>query len=123
MAQARRDRRADARQSHEGAHVTLDLPFDADATYLDDHLPSVRQAGGVDLRDRRSSERLALEVKKELAERAAKRPLDLADRMLCREWGDVILQRLQRGDVFVGQHVATEAERLAELDECRSKPR
>jgi hypothetical protein len=81
------------------------------------------EASSVDLRDRGGGERLVIEFRKELTDRTLEAAFDLGDRLLGWEWSDVILQRLQGGDVVIRQQIATQAQRLAKLDERRPEPR
>ena len=123
MPQSRHQRHGDPGQHHQRRHIAVDLPLDAGAAHLDDDLRPVMQAGRVNLRHGGRRKGFAVEMGKQLFDRASQTEFDLPDRLPCREGRDVILKRLQGRDVIVGQDIPTQAQRLAEFDECRAEPR
>jgi hypothetical protein len=52
MLEARHESYGEAHHPHQGAHIAIDLRLDAGTANFDDHVASVIEASGMDLRDR-----------------------------------------------------------------------
>ena len=75
----------------------------------------------MDLADRGSGERLAVELDEEALDRLAELLVDDALDLLVRERAHVVLEPAQLGDDVRRQHVGPHREELAELDEGRAE--
>ncbi len=103
--------------------IRLDLSWRVRPLDLDDDPPAVRQHSAVHLADRRSRERLLLELEEQPLDRLSELVLNRALDVCERERTNVVLQAPQLGD-DVGRHdVGPRREQLAELDERRARAR
>ena len=102
MTQARHDGNGEPRHRPKRPHVAIDLRLDAGTADLDNDVAPVMQFRSMDLRDRSRGKRLVVEMCKELLDRMPQPTLDLVNGIFCRKRSDVILERLQGGDVFIG---------------------
>src|SRR5581483_10542684 len=109
----------EARRLVHQREVGFNLPRRVGTLHLDEDAPAVREHGAVHLADRRSGERLLLELEEEALERQPELGLDRPTRLLERERPDVVLQRAELGDDVGRDDVGPRREQLPELDERR----
>src|SRR5690606_15604239 len=101
--------------------IALDPLADARPQDLDDDALARPKLRAVHLRDRRGRERRRLERRERLGDRPAERALDDRNRLLGREWRDLILQLRELVADILRQQVAADRQRLAELHEDRAE--
>jgi len=123
MPETRRKPRDETRQQCERPHVAIDARFYPDTAHLDDDLSPIFEASAVDLSNRSGSDGLAVETVEKLVEGRPEPTLDFAYCNFGGERRDILLERLQSGNVVVRQQVSAHAHGLPEFNEGRPKTR
>lgn len=106
---------------NQNAHVAVDALAHLRAPDLHDHVLSVAQGGAMDLGDRGSGERFALECPEDLVKRASQGAVQLALGLLRRERPGMLAQVPQLPQIGLREEVWPHAEGLADLEEGRAK--
>ena len=111
-----------AGQRGEQRKIPFDLHPDAGALHFHRHFAAIEQSRPVDLRQRRGSEWLPVELGVERAERRTELGLDDGHRLRRREGRGVRMQATQRLGVLQRNIVRPQREHLPRLDERRPEP-